>query len=41
MTTTGADVDVESVFVAILKRLRGDKGKYDPNDFFRLNDNIE
>lgn len=41
ITDEGADVGVESAFGKNLKRLAGIKKKYDPDNFFRLNNNIK
>jgi FAD/FMN-containing dehydrogenase len=40
ITDEGADVGVESAFGKNLKRLAEAKRKYDPDNFFRLNNNI-
>jgi hypothetical protein len=40
ITDEGADVGVESAFGKNLKRLAEAKKKYDPDNFFRLNNNI-
>lgn len=41
ITDEGADVGVESAFGKNLKRLADIKKKYDPDNFFRLNNNIK